>query len=48
MVREVFEAVAVGRVGPPPVCHRFPLVEAAAAQEAARGRELFGRAVLVV
>jgi NADPH:quinone reductase-like Zn-dependent oxidoreductase len=47
VVREVFEAVAAGRLAPPPVFHRFPLREAAAAQEAARGRDLFGRAVLI-
>lgn len=46
--REVFQAVADGRLDPPPVFHRFGLREAAAAQEAAEGRELFGRAVLVV
>jgi NADPH:quinone reductase-like Zn-dependent oxidoreductase len=46
--REVFAAVADRRLDPPPVRHRFPLAEAAAAQEAAEGRELFGRAVLVV
>src|SRR5947209_2014956 len=46
--REVFQAVADGRLEPPPVFHRFGLHEAAAAQDAAEGRELFGRAVLVV
>ncbi len=46
--REVFRRVAEGELEPPPVFHRFPLEEAAAAQEAASGRDLFGRAVLVV
>ncbi len=46
--REVFRAVADGRLDPPPVFHRFGLREAAAAHEAAEGRDLFGRAVLVV
>jgi NADPH:quinone reductase-like Zn-dependent oxidoreductase len=48
MTREVWRAVAERQVPPLPVFHRFPLAEAAAAHEAARGRELFGRAVLVV
>jgi NADPH2:quinone reductase len=48
ITREVFDAVAAGRLAPPPVFHRFDLRDAAAAQEAARGRDLFGRAVLVV
>jgi NADPH:quinone reductase len=45
---EVFRRVADGRLAPPPVFHRYPLAEAAAAQEAAAGRDLFGRAVLIV
>jgi NADPH:quinone reductase-like Zn-dependent oxidoreductase len=45
---EVFAAVAERRLEPPPVFHRFPLEAAAEAQEAAAGRDLFGRAVLVV
>jgi NADPH:quinone reductase len=46
--REVFQMVADRRLEPPPVFHRFPLADAAAAHEAASGRDLFGRAVLVV
>jgi NADPH:quinone reductase-like Zn-dependent oxidoreductase len=46
--RAVFQLVADGKLEPPPVLHRFPLAEAAAAQEAAGGRDLFGRAVLMV
>jgi NADPH2:quinone reductase len=46
--RAVFERVAEGKLDPPPVFHRFPLDQAAAAQEAAAGRDLFGRAVIVV
>lgn len=46
--REVFQMVADRRLGPPPVLHRFPLSAAAAAQRAAAGRDLFGRAVLIV
>jgi NADPH2:quinone reductase len=46
--REVFQAVADRRLAPPPVENRFSLEEAAAAQQAARGRELFGRALLIV
>jgi NADPH:quinone reductase-like Zn-dependent oxidoreductase len=46
--REVFAAVADGRLAPPPVGRAFALRDAAAAQEAAAGRDLFGRAVLVV
>jgi len=46
--RDVFAAVADRRVAPPPVFHRFGLDEVAAAQEAAVGRDLFGRAVLIV
>jgi len=45
---DVFRRVADGLLPPPPVCHRFPLTDVAAAHEAAAGRELFGRAVLVV
>jgi len=48
MIDEVFEAVASGAVPPPPVFHRYPLTEVAAAHEAALGRELFGRVVLTV
>ena len=47
-IREVFGAVADGALEPPPVFHRFPLEDIAAAHEAALGRELFGRAVLTV
>jgi NADPH:quinone reductase-like Zn-dependent oxidoreductase len=46
--REVFQAVADRRLEPPPVFHRFGLEQSAEAQEAAQGRDLFGRAVLVV
>jgi NADPH:quinone reductase len=46
MIREVFGAVADGRLHPPPVPHVFPLEAAAAAHEAAAGRNLFNRAVL--
>jgi NADPH:quinone reductase-like Zn-dependent oxidoreductase len=46
--REVFAAVAAGTLPPPPVFHRFPLEQIAAAHEAAAGRELFGRAVVTV
>jgi NADPH:quinone reductase-like Zn-dependent oxidoreductase len=46
--REVFQMVADRRLEPPPVFHRFPLERVAAAHEAASGRDLFGRAVLVV
>jgi NADPH:quinone reductase-like Zn-dependent oxidoreductase len=45
MTREVWQAVAERRVEPAPVFHRFPLSEAAAAHEAAAGREIFGRVV---
>ncbi|HEX4034962.1 MAG TPA: alcohol dehydrogenase catalytic domain-containing protein [Solirubrobacteraceae bacterium] len=47
-IREVFAAVAGGKLPPPPVSHRFPLREVAAAHEAAAGRELFGRAILTI
>ena len=46
--REVFQMVADRRLEAPPVSHRFGLAEVAAAHEAASGRALFGRAVLVV
>jgi NADPH:quinone reductase-like Zn-dependent oxidoreductase len=45
---EVFRRVADGLLAPPPVFHRYPLEDAAVAQEAAAGRDLFGRAVLMV
>jgi len=45
---EVFARVADGSIVPPPVFHRYPLAEAPAAHEAAAGRDLFGRAVLVL
>jgi NADPH:quinone reductase len=47
-VREVFAAVAAGTLAPPPVFHRFRLEQIAAAHEAARGRDLFGRAVVTI
>jgi NADPH:quinone reductase-like Zn-dependent oxidoreductase len=46
MTHEVFQAVADGRLAPPPVHHVYTLSEIAAAHEAAAGRDLFGRAVL--
>jgi NADPH:quinone reductase-like Zn-dependent oxidoreductase len=46
--RAAFAAVAEGRLPPPPVGRTFALSDAARAQEAAGGRDLFGRAVLVV
>jgi NADPH:quinone reductase-like Zn-dependent oxidoreductase len=48
MTREVWQAVSEGRVEPPPVFHRFALSQAAAAHEAASGRDIFGRVVLEV
>jgi NADPH2:quinone reductase len=48
MAREVFQLVTERRLPPPPVSHRYPLEEVAAAHEAARGRDLFGRAVLII
>jgi NADPH:quinone reductase-like Zn-dependent oxidoreductase len=48
VTREVFAAVADGRLPPPPVFHRFPLEQIAAAHEAAVGRELFGRVIVTV
>lgn len=47
-IREVFAMVTDRRLAPPPVFHRFALEDVAAAQEAASGRDLFGRALLVV
>lgn len=47
MGEHAFALVAEGRLRPPPVFHRFPLPEIAAAHQAAWGRDLFGRAVLV-
>jgi NADPH:quinone reductase-like Zn-dependent oxidoreductase len=47
-VREVWRLVGERRIEPPPVSARFPLAEAAAAHEAAAGRGVFGRLVLVV
>ncbi len=46
MTREVFQAVADGRLASPLVRHVYPLSQIAAAHEAAAGRALFGRAVL--
>jgi NADPH:quinone reductase len=46
--REVFQAVANRVLEPPPVFHRFALQEVAGAHDAALGRDLFGRAVVVV
>jgi NADPH:quinone reductase-like Zn-dependent oxidoreductase len=46
--REIFQMVADRVVEPPPVLHRFSLADVAAAQDAALGRDLFGRAVVVV
>jgi NADPH:quinone reductase len=48
MARAVFAAVADGRIPAPPVFHRFPLEQVAAAQEAAAGRDVFGRVILDV
>jgi NADPH2:quinone reductase len=48
MIDEVFAAVEDGRLPPPPVFHRYPLEEIAAAHEQARGRGLFGRVILIV
>ena len=47
-IREVFQMVADRVLAAPPVFHRFALEDVAAAQEAAAGRDLFGRALLVV
>jgi NADPH:quinone reductase-like Zn-dependent oxidoreductase len=46
--RDVFAAVAEGRLAPPPVGATYALQDAAAAQEAAGGRDLFGRVVLIL
>jgi NADPH:quinone reductase-like Zn-dependent oxidoreductase len=48
MTREVFDLVSDGVLAAPPVFHRFALADVAAAHEAAQGRDLFGRAVLMV
>lgn len=48
MIREVWRLVGERRIEPPPVSARFPLAEAAAAHEAAAGRDVFGRVVLAV
>jgi NADPH:quinone reductase-like Zn-dependent oxidoreductase len=48
MTREVWRLVERGRLEPPPVFHLFPLTQAAAAHDAAAGREIFGRVVLTV
>ena len=48
MTREVWRLVGERRIEPPPVSARFPLAEAARAHEAAAGRDVFGRVVLVV
>jgi NADPH:quinone reductase-like Zn-dependent oxidoreductase len=48
VTREVFAAVADRRLPPPPVLHRFPLEQIAAAHEAAVGRDLFGRVIITV
>ncbi|HEX3737363.1 MAG TPA: alcohol dehydrogenase catalytic domain-containing protein [Solirubrobacterales bacterium] len=48
MTREVWRLVGERRIEPPPVSVRFPLAEAGAAHEAAAGRDVFGRVVLVV
>jgi NADPH:quinone reductase len=45
---EVFRRVAGGLLAPPPVFHRYALEDVAAAHEAATGRDLVGRAVLMV
>lgn len=47
MAHEIFEHVAAGRLRPPPVWNRFALDEIARAHEAAAGRDLFGRAVVL-
>lgn len=47
VAHEIFEHVAAGRLQPPPVYHRFALEEIARAHEAAAGRDLFGRAVVL-
>jgi NADPH:quinone reductase-like Zn-dependent oxidoreductase len=48
MIRDVWRLVGERRIEPPPVSARFPLAEAPAAHEAAAGRDVFGRVVLVV
>lgn len=47
-IAETWRAVAERRLQPPPVFHRFPLAEAPAAHEAAAGRDVFGRVILLV
>jgi NADPH:quinone reductase-like Zn-dependent oxidoreductase len=48
MTREVWRLVGERRIEPPPIAATFHLSEAARAHEAAAGRDLFGRVVLVV
>jgi NADPH:quinone reductase-like Zn-dependent oxidoreductase len=48
MIRDVWRLVGERRIEPPPISARFPLAEVAAAHEAAAGRDVFGRVVLVV
>jgi NADPH:quinone reductase-like Zn-dependent oxidoreductase len=48
MIHDVWRLVGERQIEPPPVSARFPLAEAAAAHEAAAGRDVFGRVVLVV
>jgi NADPH2:quinone reductase len=44
---QIFDCVASGQLPPPPVCHRYALEDIAAAHQAAAGRDLFGRIVLL-
>jgi NADPH:quinone reductase-like Zn-dependent oxidoreductase len=48
MTREVWQALSDRQIEPAPVFHRFALADAAAAHEAASGRDIFGRVVLDV